>query len=83
MNFNSLLKPFRMSSIRSRSKGRRAINEINMVPFVDLILVLLIMFMVTAPAARLGVVDLPSVGKTNAVPKRWRKSSWARRELCS
>ena len=34
-----------------------------MVPFIDVMLVLLIIFMVTAPLITAGVVDLPSVGK--------------------
>ena len=38
-------------------------NEINMVPFIDVMLVLLIIFMVTAPLITAGVVDLPTVGK--------------------
>ena len=42
---------------------RRSISEINMVPFIDVMLVLLIIFMVTAPLITAGVVDLPSVGK--------------------
>ena len=43
---------------------RRTISEINMVPFIDVMLVLLIIFMVTAPLITTGVVDLPSVGKS-------------------
>ena len=35
-----------------------------MVPFIDVMLVLLIIFMVTAPLITTGVVDLPSVGKS-------------------
>ena len=46
------------------SRGRRSMNEINMVPFIDVMLVLLIIFMVTAPLITTGVVDLPSVGKS-------------------
>ena len=42
---------------------RRTISEINMVPFIDVMLVLLIIFMVTAPLITTGTVDLPSVGK--------------------
>ena len=42
---------------------RRTISEINMVPFIDVMLVLLIIFMVTAPLITTGIVDLPSVGK--------------------
>jgi len=44
-------------------------NEINMVPFIDVMLVLLIIFMVTAPLITTGVVDLPSVGKTAVRPQ--------------
>jgi biopolymer transport protein TolR len=47
-----------------RSRGRRSLNEINMVPFIDVMLVLLIIFMVTAPLITTGVVNLPSVGKS-------------------
>ncbi len=44
-------------------------NEINMVPFIDVMLVLLIIFMVTAPLITTGVVDLPSVGKSSQRPQ--------------
>jgi len=47
---------------------RRTISEINMVPFIDVMLVLLIIFMVTAPLITTGVVDLPSVGKSRQRP---------------
>ena len=50
---------------------RRTINEINMVPFIDVMLVLLIIFMVTAPLITTGVVDLPSVGKSKARPEHF------------
>jgi biopolymer transport protein TolR len=49
---------------RNGGRGRRSMNEINMVPFIDVMLVLLIIFMVTAPLITTGVVDLPSVGKS-------------------
>ena len=52
---------------RSR-KGRRTINEINMVPFIDVMLVLLIIFMVTAPLINPSVIELPSVGKAARQP---------------
>jgi biopolymer transport protein TolR len=43
-----------------RGKRRRAMAEINVTPFVDVMLVLLIVFMVTAPLLTVGVpVDLP------------------------
>lgn len=52
----------------SRGRGRRTISEINMVPFIDVMLVLLIIFMVTAPLITPSLIDLPSVGKANRVP---------------
>jgi biopolymer transport protein TolR len=53
---------------RGGGRGRRSMNEINMVPFIDVMLVLLIIFMVTAPLITTGVVDLPSVGKSQQRP---------------
>jgi biopolymer transport protein TolR len=47
---------------------RRTISEINMVPFIDVMLVLLIIFMVTAPLITTGLVDLPTVGKSRQRP---------------
>ena len=57
-----------MPALASRGRGRRTINEINMVPFIDVMLVLLIIFMVTAPLISPSVIDLPSVGKAASVP---------------
>ena len=59
-----------MPNVSHRGSGsrRRTINEINMVPFIDVMLVLLIIFMVTAPLITTGVVDLPSVGKSSKRP---------------
>ena len=47
----------------SLHRKRGPINEINVVPYVDVMLVLLVIFMVTAPLITPGVIDLPSVGK--------------------
>ena len=58
-----------MPAMASRGRGRRTINEINMVPFIDVMLVLLIIFMVTAPMLTPGMIDVPSVGKGKNVPK--------------
>ena len=60
-----------MPAVSHRGTGsrRRTINEINMVPFIDVMLVLLIIFMVTAPLITTGVVDLPSVGKSQQRPE--------------
>ncbi|MBK6386474.1 MAG: ExbD/TolR family protein [Rhodoferax sp.] len=57
-----------MPSMVSRGRGRRTINEINMVPFIDVMLVLLIIFMVTAPLITPSVINLPSVGKAARQP---------------
>ena len=57
-----------MPAASSRGRGRRTISEINMVPFIDVMLVLLIIFMVTAPMITPSMVDLPSVGKAAKQP---------------
>jgi len=57
-----------MPSLVSRGRGRRTINEINMVPFIDVMLVLLIIFMVTAPLITPSQINLPSVGKASRAP---------------
>jgi biopolymer transport protein TolR len=49
-------------------RPRRLMNQINIVPYVDVMLVLLVIFMVTAPLVNPGVVDLPSVGKSSQAP---------------
>jgi biopolymer transport protein TolR len=41
-------------------------HEINVVPYVDVMLVLLVIFMVTAPLITPSVIDLPTVGKASA-----------------
>ena len=58
-----------MPGVAGRGSRRRTINEINMVPFIDVMLVLLIIFMVSAPLITTGLVDLPSVGKAKTQPK--------------
>jgi biopolymer transport protein TolR len=57
-----------MPSVANRGRGRRTINEINMVPFIDVMLVLLIIFMVTAPLITPSMIDLPSIGKAARQP---------------
>jgi biopolymer transport protein TolR len=47
----------------SRRRGRKLMGEINVVPYIDVTLVLLIIFMVTAPMLSQGIkVDLPQAG---------------------
>ena len=48
----------------SRNRKRRMMNQINVVPYIDVTLVLLVIFMVTAPMTNLGVVELPKVGQS-------------------
>jgi biopolymer transport protein TolR len=59
-----------MPAVSSRGRGRRTIAEINMVPFIDVMLVLLIIFMVTAPMITPSMVDLPRVGKAAKQPDK-------------
>lgn len=49
-------------------RTRKLMNQINVVPYVDVMLVLLVIFMVTAPLMTPGVIDLPSVGKSAQPP---------------
>ena len=49
-------------------RARKSINQINVVPYIDVMLVLLVIFMVTAPLVTPGVVELPSVSKAPVAP---------------
>ena len=49
-------------------RPRRLKNEINVVPYIDVMLVLLVIFMVTAPMMTTASIDVPSVGKASQVP---------------
>jgi biopolymer transport protein TolR len=53
----------------SRTRKRRLMNQINVVPYIDVTLVLLVIFMVTAPMTNPGVVDLPKVGQQLKQPQ--------------
>jgi biopolymer transport protein TolR len=53
--------------IEKRTK-HRLMNQINVVPYIDVMLVLLVIFMVTAPLVNPGQIELPQVGKTSAPP---------------
>ena len=54
-----------MSERRGR---RRLMNEINVVPYIDIMLVLLVIFMITAPLITPGQIELPEIGKSLAPP---------------
>ena len=49
-------------------RTRKAVNQINVVPYIDVMLVLLVIFMVTAPFINPTQVELPSIGKSAAAP---------------
>jgi len=52
----------------ARRSEHRPMCQINVVPYIDVMLVLLVIFMITAPLMNPGQIDLPSVGKSLAPP---------------
>lgn len=52
----------------ARRAKHRLMNEINVVPYIDVMLVLLIIFMITAPMINHGQIELPQIGKSLATP---------------
>ncbi len=51
-----------------RDSKRKLMNEINVVPYIDVMLVLLVIFMITAPLVNSGQVELPQIGKSLKPP---------------
>jgi biopolymer transport protein TolR len=49
-------------------RPRKSINQINVVPYIDVMLVLLVIFMITAPLVNPGQIELPSVGSKLSAP---------------
>ena len=49
-------------------RPRKSINQINVVPYIDVMLVLLVIFMITAPLVSPGQIELPSVGSKLSSP---------------
>ncbi len=49
-------------------RHRKSVNQINVVPYIDVMLVLLVIFMVTAPLVAPGEIELPSVGSKLTTP---------------
>jgi len=49
-------------------RARKSMNQINVVPYIDVMLVLLVIFMVTAPLVNPGEIELPSVGTKLVAP---------------
>ena len=60
-----------MPAVASRGRGRRSVNEITMVPFIDVMLVLLIIFMVTATVITPGAINVPTAGKSSRPPENY------------
>jgi biopolymer transport protein TolR len=60
-----------MPSVQQTSRrGKRLMGEINVVPYIDVMLVLLIIFMITAPLLTEGVkVELPKAGASPIPPE--------------
>jgi biopolymer transport protein TolR len=54
--------------VSERRGRRRLMNEINVVPYIDVMLVLLVIFMITAPLITPGQIELPEIGKSLAPP---------------
>ena len=52
----------------SRRVKHQPMSQINVVPYIDVMLVLLVIFMITAPMMNTGQVDLPSIGKSVTPP---------------
>ena len=51
-------------------RARKSITQINVVPYIDVMLVLLVIFMVTAPLVNPGEIELPSVGAKLTAPSQ-------------
>ncbi|MDF0604819.1 ExbD/TolR family protein [Neisseriaceae bacterium TC5R-5] len=51
-------------------RPRRQINQMNVVPYIDVMLVLLVIFMVTAPMFTPGAIDVPSVSQAASLDTR-------------
>ncbi len=58
-------------SLMRGGRARKFKSEINVVPYIDVMLVLLVIFMVVAPLTTPGVVNLPSAEKTAQPPSQY------------
>ena len=60
-----------MTPIRSTRRKTRAMSEINVVPYIDVMLVLLVIFMVTAPLVPPSNIELARAGGSAASPSTY------------
>ena len=62
-------------AILARRSGprRRALADINVVPYIDVMLVLVVILMVAAPFVNPSLVNLPTVGKSSRAPTTYFK----------
>lgn len=58
-----------MQGVRRGRRRNRLVNEINVVPYIDVMLVLLVIFMVTAPFVPTATIELPTVGAAKSRPE--------------
>lgn len=56
--------------MKRRIRRNKLQSQMNVVPYIDVMLVLLVIFMITAPMFTPGVINLPSVGKASQVTKQ-------------
>ena len=59
-----------MSSLRPEGSRRKVMSEINVVPYIDVMLVLVVILMVSAPFVEPSVVNLPTVAKASKAPDK-------------
>ena len=58
-----------MQGVKRGRRKSRLVNEINVVPYIDVMLVLLVIFMVTAPFVPTATIELPTVGAAKSRPE--------------
>lgn len=58
----------------ARNGKRRLLAEMNVVPYIDVMLVLVVILMVAAPYVNPSIVDLPKVNKAARTPDKLSKS---------
>lgn len=56
-------------------KRKSPMSQMNVVPYIDVMLVLLIIFMVTAPMLSTGEIEIPSAGISNKAPEKYIRVS--------